>query len=208
MQVTLFSASGDSKGKVDLPASIMGQDISKRVLQETIIAYQANLRRGTSDTKTRAEVSGGGHKPWRQKGTGNARSGSNRSPLWRKGGIIFGPHQRSYRIEVSEAKRRIALATAFVVKAQGEEISVLESLPDGKGKTSDMVKIFNKAIPKGRVLLVVDKKTDLLSRALRNVQRVCIMDTHELNAKALMTAHQVVFVQPALQSLESRFPKG
>src|SRR5580704_1721385 len=98
MEVTLFSTTGEAKGKVELPAGIFGQEGSKRVLQEVIVAYQANQRRGTSDTKTRAEVSGGGRKPWRQKGTGNARSGSNRSPLWRKGGITFGPHPRSYYV--------------------------------------------------------------------------------------------------------------
>jgi large subunit ribosomal protein L4 len=208
MDVTLFSATGESKGKVELPASIVKQEISMRVLQEAIVAYQANQRRGTSDTKTRAEVSGGGHKPWRQKGTGNARSGSNRSPLWRKGGIMFGPHPRSYRIDLNEAKRRLALATAFFFKAQREDLSVLESLKEGKGKTSEMAKIFDKAVPSGRLLVVVDKKADALHRAIRNVSRISVMEVQELNAKALMHAQKIVFTKPALEALESRFPKG
>src|SRR5580765_1908010 len=136
MEAPFYTASGDAKGNVELPKAIFGQDISKRVLQETLVAYQANQRRGTSDTKTRAEVSGGGHKPWRQKGTGNARSGSNRSPLWRKGGIIFGHRPRSYRMDVTEVKRLPALATALSIKAQAKGSALVESLPEGEGKHS------------------------------------------------------------------------
>jgi large subunit ribosomal protein L4 len=208
MEAPLFSTAGEAKGNVELPATLFGREISKRVLQEVLIAYQANQRRGTSDTKTRAEVSGGGHKPWRQKGTGNARSGSNRSPLWRKGGIIFGPHQRSYRIDVGESKRRLALATALAVKAQGQDIAVLESLPEGEGKTGAVGAFFGKAAPSGRVLVVVDKKSDLLLRGLRNLNRVSIQDTGELNPWALMHAQKVLVTKAALQALETRFPKA
>src|SRR5258708_37306361 len=100
---------------------------SRYVLQEDIIPLKANQRRGTSQTKTRGLVSGGGRKPWKQKGTGNARSGSNRSPLWRKGGIIFGPHPRSYRIELNGAKKLMALQTALIEKAKASELSVIDS---------------------------------------------------------------------------------
>src|SRR5690242_9904880 len=208
MEATLFSASGDPKGKVELPKAIFDQKISKRVLQETIVAYQANQRRGTSDTKTRAEVSGGGHKPWRQKGTGNARSGSNRSPLWRKGGVIFGPKPRSYRIDVNEEKRRCALQTALVLRAQGEGLSILEALPDTKGKTGVLADFFEKAMPQGRLLVVVDKKEDMLKRAMRNLSRVCLIDVRELNPADVLRAQQVLLTQPALQALETRFPQG
>jgi large subunit ribosomal protein L4 len=208
MEAPLFSTSGESKGNFELPATLFGQEISKRVLQEVLVAYQANQRRGTSDTKTRAEVSGGGHKPWRQKGTGNARSGSNRSPLWRKGGIIFGPHQRSYRIDVNEYKRRLALATALTVKAQDQNVVVLESLPEGEGKTGAVSALLGKTVPAGRVLVVVDKKTDLLLRGLRNVKRVNVQDTREVNSWSLMHAQKVLVTKAALQSLETRFPKG
>src|SRR4051812_6586091 len=127
MEASLISKTGESKGKTELPASVFGLEGSKRVLHEVITAYQANQRRGTSNTKTRGEVSGGGRKPWKQKGTGNARSGSNRSPLWRKGGIIFGPHPRSYRIDVGGEKRRFALSTALTLKAQDQALVVLEA---------------------------------------------------------------------------------
>jgi large subunit ribosomal protein L4 len=208
MEAPLFSNSGESKGNVELSATLFGQEISKRVLQEVLIAYQANQRRGTSDTKTRAEVSGGGRKPWRQKGTGNARSGSNRSPLWRKGGIVFGPHQRSYRIDVNEYKRRLALATALNVKAQDKDIVVLESLSDGKGKTSAVHTLLGKAVPIGRVLVIVDKKTDLLLQGMRNLKRVNVQDAREINSFSLMHAQKVLVTKAALEALESRFPKG
>jgi large subunit ribosomal protein L4 len=208
MDAPLFSTSGDAKGNVELPAALFGQEGSLRVLQEVIIAYQANQRRGTSDTKTRAEVSGGGKKPWRQKGTGNARSGSNRSPLWRKGGIVFGPHPRSYRIDIDAVKRRTALATALKEKAKSKDIAVLESFPENEGKTSATGKFLNKAAPAGSVLLVVDKKSDLLRRAVRNLNRINVVDVRELNAWELMVSRKLLFTQSALQALASRFPQG
>jgi large subunit ribosomal protein L4 len=208
MEAALFSTSGESKGKVELPASVFGKEVSRRVLQEVIVAYQGNQRRGTSDTKTRAEVSGGGRKPWKQKGTGNARSGSNRSPLWRKGGIIFGPHQRSYRIDIPADKKRLALATALSEKAKVQEISILESFPQSDGKTGGMSKFFSKAAPDGRVLIVVDKRNELHDRAVRNIKRLTIVDVRELNPWRLIYSQKVLMTQAALQALESRFPQG
>jgi large subunit ribosomal protein L4 len=208
MQVPLYTATGESKSKIELPNTIFAQEVSKRVLHEVLVGYQANQRRGTSDTKTRAEVSGGGHKPWRQKGTGNARSGSNRSPLWRKGGIIFGPHPRSYHVELSADKKRLAFATALSIKAQREEVGVLEKLGDSQGKTRALGKVFDKAIPEGKILVVVDKKTDILRRAIGNICRITLQDANELNADGLMRARRVLITKDALKALENRFPKG
>ena len=204
--MTFITTSGDSKGKVELPQGLFAQEGSRRVLQEVLIALQANQRRGTSDTKTRAEVSGGGRKPWRQKGTGNARSGSIRSPLWRKGGIIFGPHPRSYHIEISDAKKRIALATALTEKAP--DVAVVESLPNTEGKTAAAQKFLSKAAPVGRVLVVVDKKEDPWQRAIRNISRLTVQDVRELNPWTLMTAQHILLTKNALQALEGRFPQG
>jgi large subunit ribosomal protein L4 len=206
IDVPLINKSGESKGKFSLP--VVPENGSKRVLHEVLVAYRRNQRQGTSDTKTRAEVSGGGHKPWRQKGTGNARSGSNRSPLWRKGGIIFGPHPRSYRTDVNEYKRRVALVTALSLKAQANNLSVLEAFPDSEGKTSVANKFLAKAVPSGRVLLVVDKKNELLCRAIGNVNRLSLMDSRELNPYALLASPKVLITKAAVDALESRFPQG
>jgi large subunit ribosomal protein L4 len=208
MEANLITTSGDAQGKIELPEGLFAQSGSRRILQEVVIALQGNQRRGTSNTKTRAEVSGGGRKPWKQKGTGNARSGSNRSPLWRKGGIIFGPHPRSYRVDVPEVKRRVALATALSEKAQAQEIIVIESLPKTEGKTSAAQKFLNKIAPAGRILMIVDKREDSWVRASRNITRLTLKDVRELNPWILMTAQHVVFTKPALQALESRFPQG
>src|SRR6185369_6999497 len=128
---------GESKGQFDLSEAIFSPVGSRRVLQEVIIGLQANQRRGTSSTKTRGLVSGGGRKPWKQKGTGNARSGSIRSPLWRGGGIIFGPQPRSYRTDLDQSRRLLALQTALAQKAKASEIGVFESIAFSEPKTKE-----------------------------------------------------------------------
>src|SRR5262249_16804583 len=142
LQAPLFSAAGEAKGQFDLPEAIFGGTGSRRVLQNVIVALQANQRRGTSETKTRGNVSGGGHKPWKQKGTGNARAGTIRSPLWRKGGIIFGPHPRSYRIDVDQSRRLLALQTALAEKVKANEVAVLEALSFSEAKTKAADSVF------------------------------------------------------------------
>src|SRR5258706_5208435 len=121
MQAPLYSVTGEAKGKMDLTEAIFGVAGSLRSLQQVIVGLQANQRQGTSSTKTRGLVRGGGRKPWKQKGTGNARSGSIRSPLWRKGGIIFGPLPRSYRQELTQSARLLALQNACFDKGQAAD---------------------------------------------------------------------------------------
>src|SRR5258708_22872096 len=145
IQAPFYTATGEAKGQMDLPEIIFGGTGSRRSLQQVIMGLQANQRQGTSSTKTRGLVSGGGRKPWKQKGTGNARSGSIRSPLWRKGGIIFGPLPRSYRKGLDQTKRLLALQTAFVEKAKSSQVGVIEAIKIEKSKTSEASAILNKA---------------------------------------------------------------
>ena len=208
LQANLFSATGEAKGKIDLPENLAGDASSRRVLHEVIVALQANQRRGTSNTKSRGEVSGGGHKPWKQKGTGNARSGSNRSPLWRKGGIIFGPHPRSYRIDIDAAKKRTALLTAVAEKAKVEGVSVIESLKFEQPKTRDAQGVFKKLGSARRTLVIVEKRDDVTSRAMRNLDGVALMDAQEVNAWHVLGSKQVLFTQAALQLLTDRISQG
>lgn len=208
VQAQLFTSTGEAKGKFELPETIFGGPGSRRVLQEVVIGLQANQRRGTSMTKTRGLVSGGGRKPWKQKGTGNARSGSIRSPLWRKGGIIFGPSPRSYRQGLDQMKRVIALQTALVEKASASQLGILESLKLKNPKTSEAKSILDKAGLSGRILLVVDKKDASLSRAFGNISGLTLADAAEINAWQLMAAHRVLFTKAAMEALESRWPKG
>jgi large subunit ribosomal protein L4 len=208
IQAPLYSGTGEAKGQVDLPAAIFNGTGSRRVLQEVIIGLQANQRQGTSSTKTRGLVSGGGHKPWKQKGTGNARSGSNRSPLWRKGGIIFGPLPRSYRTALDQSKRLLALQTAFLEKAKASELGIFEALKVEQPKTREVKSIFQKAGMSPRTLIVVDVRDEKITRAFANLKDVCIVEAGEINAWLLMRSRKVFLTQAALEALEKRWPKG
>jgi len=208
LQAPLFSAAGEAKGQFELPEVIFSAPGSLRVLQAVIIGLQANQRRGTSSTKTRGFVSGGGRKPWKQKGTGNARSGSIRSPLWRGGGIIFGPLPRSYRQQLDQSRRLVALQTALAQKAKASQLSVLESIQLDKPKTSEVSKLLVKAGITGKALVVVDTKNENLSRAFGNMKGICLVDAAEVNAWQLMAAPQVLFTKAALDALQKRWPKG
>lgn len=208
IEAPYYTKSGEAKGKMELPEAIFGQAGSKRILHEAIVAIQANQRRGTSMTKTRGLVSGGGRKPWKQKGTGNARSGSIRSPLWRGGGIIFGPQPRSYRVDLPAGKRLIALQTALSAKLQSQGIGVIDSLSFKEGKTKEAYGVLKSTKLSGRMLLVVDEKAPAVVRALRNVGNVTLISAAELNALSLLSAHQVLFTKAGLEQLKKRFPEG
>lgn len=208
LQAAFYSATGESKGKIDLPESLFSGAGSRRVLQEAVVALQANQRRGTSSTKTRGLVSGGGHKPWKQKGTGNARAGSIRSPLWRKGGIIFGPHPRSYRIDLDRTKRWVALLTALMEKAKASELVVIEALNVQEPKTREAEQILKRAGASGRMLVVVDRKDETVSRAFGNIADVSLTGSAELNAWQVMVSKRVFLTQAALGALEKRRPVG
>jgi large subunit ribosomal protein L4 len=208
LQAPLFSAAGESRGQFDLPESIFSPVGSRRVLQEVIVALQANQRSGTSMTKTRGLVSGGGRKPWKQKGTGNARSGSNRSPLWRKGGIIFGPQPRSYRTELDQSKRLLALQTALSEKAKASEIGVFEALTSEQSKTKEAQAMLKKAGISGKTLVVVDRQDAKVSRAFANIKDICFIDVAQVNAWQLMATRKIFFTKAALDELSKRWPKG
>lgn len=208
LKATLFSGVGDEKGTIDLPSSVFVSDGSLRVLHEVIVALQANQRRGTSETKTRGNVRGGGRKPWKQKHTGNARSGSIRSPLWRKGGIIFGPHPRSYRIDIDQTKRWSALQTALTEKAKVSALAVMESLKFEKPKSREAKQILTKAGAAKRVLLVVDQRDTVLQRAVGNLCDLHVVIASELNALQVMTSRRIIFTKAGLEALEKRCPKG
>ena len=208
LQAPLFSATGDAKGQFDLPETLFKPQGSRRVLQEVIVALQANQRSGTSMTKTRGLVSGGGRKPWKQKGTGNARAGTIRSPLWRKGGIIFGPQPRSYRTNLDQSRRWLALQTALAEKAKASEISIFEDVTIAEPKTHEAQQFLKKAGISGHVLIVVDRKNPNVSRAFGNIGDVRIIEANELNAWQLMSCRKVFMTKAALDVLSNRWPKG
>ncbi len=146
MKVPVYSKEGKKKGEIVLNPEIYSRRVDKRLLELAKKAYSANLRRGTHDTKVRKEVRGGGRKPWKQKGTGRARAGSTRSPIWRGGGTIFGPHPRSYYVDMPNSMRRQALASALSHKAGEKNLFLVEDFKLASAKTKAWVEII-KAMP-------------------------------------------------------------
>ena len=204
MDITLFSSTGDRKGQVNLKEYFGEEDIQSRTLHESVLVYQGNVRRGTSMTKTRGLVRGGGRKPWKQKGTGNARSGSIRSPLWRKGGIIFGPVPRSFRINLPEEKRRAALRSAVWLKAKAGTLVVMEQLGSVITKTKQAQQLVKKLSESGRALILADKLSAEQQRVFSNISSVCLANVASLNALDVMRAKVVVLTLPALKLLAQR----
>jgi large subunit ribosomal protein L4 len=167
------------------------------------VGYLANQRSGTHSTKTRGEVSGGGAKPWKQKGTGNARAGSNRSPLWRKGGIIFGPRPKDYSHRISKQKRNLALKMALSTKLHLNGIVVLDSFKIEEVKTKKVVEILkNLKINGSKVLLVVEKAEEKLRLASRNIPDLVIIEAKNMNAYEVMWADKIIFTEDAIEALK------
>ncbi len=193
---------GKEKGKVELPG-IFETKVSTALLHEVVQGYLSNQRSGTHFTKTRSEVSGGGSKPWKQKGTGNARAGSNRSPLWRKGGIIFGPRPRDYSQNISQQKRRQSVNMALSSKFQSGNVLVLEDLKIDEPKTKKAAEILKNLKVEGkRVLVGVEKDDGKLRRAMRNIPNVVLKEIKNLSAYEILWANKIILTSGAIEQLK------
>lgn len=213
MEMDVFNYKGNAIKKVELPSQIFDVPVNRGLLHEVITAYRASIRAGTASTKTRMEVSGGGAKPWRQKGTGRARAGSIRSPLWRKGGITFGPKPRSYMIPILKKKKRAALCQTLSEKVRTGECTLVDTsnifADDEKPKTKKIVKMLrNIKVYEKKVLLVVDKKDDIFFRASRNIRKFSIFEAHILHAYAILNADKVLITEQAIEKLKERILTG
>ncbi|MBI4249523.1 MAG: 50S ribosomal protein L4 [Elusimicrobia bacterium] len=204
METQLFSAKGKEIGMVQLPDGIFGRKPSPQFLHELVTAYRANQRSGSAHTKTRGEVSGGGRKPWKQKGTGRARSGSIRSPLWRKGGVTFGPKHRSYRQDFSQRKQRLALCHALSARNLQGDVVVIESLSLEAAKCGEMAKALEQLRVPFRSLLVMDEIEPRLVTASKNIPGLRLARAADLNAYQALNGAKVVFTQSGLKALENR----
>ncbi len=206
MKVPLYSKEGKKKGEVVLNPEIFSARVNKRLLHLVQKAYAANLRRGTADTKTRKEVRGGGKKPWRQKGTGRARHGSIRSPIWKGGGVVFGPHPRDYDVNLPKTMRLKALISALSLKAQEKNLLLLEEVKLETPKTKEWVERV-KALPlqNKRALCIVKDIDQNLERAGRNVEGfVKLKRARDLNAYHILHREKVLIEQEALPVIENR----
>ncbi len=181
--------------------------VNKPLLHEVLVMYRANLRLGTADTKTRDEVRGGGRKPWRQKGTGRARAGSIRSPLWRGGGIIFGPHPRSYYYRMPKKAVKRALRCVINDKINEKKIIVLEKLELASHKTKDLVSVLNKLKFKtddGKMLIIVNSMDDKLKKASGNLKKVAVITPDNVNAHNAILADKILIEKDAFTKIEER----
>lgn len=204
METAVYNLQGQETGKVTLPG-IFDVRVSPALLHEVVVGFLANQRAGTAKTKSRGEVSGGGHKPWKQKGTGNARSGSNRSPLWRKGGIIFGPRPRSYFQNIPQQKRRLSLEMALAAKAKDGKVIVIDGFSVTEPKTKNVAEILkNLKLGGSRVLIVADKFETPVKRASRNVPDLVLAEAANINAYLVLWADTVLLTRPGIEKLERK----
>ena len=167
--VNVYSMSGRKTSTMELSEAVFGIEPNKTVMHSAVINYLANQRQGTQSTKTRTEVSGGGKKPWRQKGTGHARQGSTRAPQWTHGGIALGPKPRSYRFALPKKVRRLALKSAFSSKVAAGEMLVLSKLTLDEIKTKTMVSLFAALKAEGKILLVLPENDEKAILSTRNI---------------------------------------
>ena len=202
-KVQLLNVNGEKVKDIKLNDNIFGITPNDIVLHDAIVLSMANSRQGTHSTKTRAEVSGGGRKPWRQKGTGNARQGSIRAVQWRKGGIAFGPKPRDYSKKQNKKVRRLALLSALSYKATDNEIVLLDSIKFETNKTKEMLKLLNiLGLANSKVLWVIDELDENICLASRNLGNVLIVLPTEVNTYDVVNSDKMVITEAALKKLE------
>lgn len=198
-KLDIIDRSGRTAAQVDLPESVFSE-ANDHLIYEAVVNFRANQRQGTAATKTRAFVRGGGKKPWRQKGTGRARVGSIRSPLWKKGGTVFGPQPRDYSYELPKKARRSALRSALAKKHAAQELIVASELELKEPKTREAVALI-KALKLDSALLVDMADNANLFRAVRNLPRVKAVDVAGLNIYDVLAHKSVVFSRRAFEAI-------
>lgn len=202
--VALYNISGEQIGELALKDEIFGVEVHESVLHDAVVMQLASRRLGTHDTKTRSEVSGGGRKPWRQKGTGRARHGTIRSPIWRGGGIVFGPHPRDYGYSLPKKVRRLALRSALSVKVNSGDILILDELKLDQPKTRDMARILNN-LKVDDALLVTADKDESVEKSARNIPNIKPMIAAGLNVYDILAYDKLVMTRDAVAKVEEVF---
>lgn len=204
MQATIYNLKGETLDTVDLNDAIYGIEPNIAVVHQAVLRQQANARLGTHNTLTRADVHGGGRKPWRQKGTGRARQGSTRSPQWRHGGVVFGPHPRSYEQQLPRKMRRLAMRSVLSAKAADGQILIVDSLETQEPRTKAMVTTLAALnLADRRVLIMTPNRLDNLELAAGNLPRVRTMRTAYLSLVAMLKAEVLLLDRASLDVIES-----
>lgn len=201
-QAEVFSPKGEKVGEIGLPEALFGVKPNKALMRAAVLAHLNAARVGTADTKTRSEVRGGGRKPWRQKGLGRARAGSIRSPLWRHGGVVFGPHPRDYSWALPKKMKRLALKSALSAKAQAGHITVLTGLTMAAPKTRDLYAFLKKMGVHKSVLIVTGEHEPNVVLSARNIPGVKVTTARELSTYDAMLKKHILITEDAVRKLE------
>ncbi len=201
-QTILYDKTGKNVGKVELADALFAAPVNAAVLHQVVTAQLAGRRTGTADTRTRGEIRGGGKKPYRQKGTGRARQGTRTAPHYRGGGVVFGPHPRSYEQRLPRKMKRLALRGALTAKLGDEAIKVIDTFALEAIKTRDLAAVLGALDARGRVLVVSPGRDERLELSARNLPTVDIILADSLNVVDLLKADLVLIEQPALARME------
>ena len=199
--VSVYNMEGNEVGKMDLNDAVFGVEVNEHLVHMAVVAQLANNRQGTQKAKTRSEVSGGGRKPWRQKGTGHARQGSTRAPQWTGGGIVFAPTPRDYTIRLNKKEKRAALKSALTSKVQGSSLIVVDELKFDEIKTKNFANVMNNLKVEKGLVVIADNDTNVVMSA-RNVADVDTTLVNTINVYDVMKAKTVVLTKDAVAKIE------
>ena len=201
-KIDVYDINGKKIKEVELKEEIFGIEPNEAVVHSVLINFLANQRQGTQSTKTRSEVSGGGKKPWRQKGTGRARQGSTRAPQWIKGGIALGPKPRSYKYTVNKKERQLAIKSLLSSKVLEKELVVVDSLPLKEIKTKEMVKTLSNLKVEGKALIMLPEKNEQVQKSARNINGVKTTLVETVNVYDLLKYNKLVLTLDTVKKLE------
>jgi large subunit ribosomal protein L4 len=201
-----YEENGSERGTIELPDRLFGCEVNEPALHQAVVAYLANQRQGAASTKERSDVRGGGRKPFRQKGTGRARAGTIRSPIYRGGGVVFGPHPRDYRKDLPKKMRRLALRSALSSRAKENAVLVIDELRYSEPKTKRFAELLDNLNSYGdKVLFVMDKPVDEVVKSARNIPGVKIVLGNMLTTYDVLWADKIMLTQSALKLMEEVF---
>ncbi len=200
----VLNTEGKEKDTIEVPADILGGPVNQDVIHQAVVMYHASLRQGNASTKERGSVSGGGKKPWRQKGTGRARAGSTRSPLWSGGGVVFGPHPRDFGYSVPQKIKTGALKETLNAKYLDKNLCCLEDVKKPLNKTKEFAQILKNLKLEGRILALIDGSEANLERASRNIRSFNIMRSQDVNAYDIIKNKKLLVTKTAFKNLIER----
>ena len=201
-KVNVINIKGEKVNDIKLNEGVWSIEPNDAVLYDALMLSRHNSRQGSADTKTRSEVSGGGRKPWRQKGTGRDRQGSTRAPHWIKGGVVFGPHPRNYERKMNRKERRLAIRSALSYKAIESNMIIVDNFKLEDGKTKTAKSILNKLGVEKNILIVVDELDENMVLATRNLNNVILLEASEVNAYDVVAADKMIITEKAVKMLE------